>query len=453
MSKPTWTRNDVAHLALVLTPLVVLAGMFAASAMTWRMERGKLQRLTHQIAGDQRPIDHATVARAYDAATSQAMTETWMRVLAATESLNGKYGGPFVWVPDTETDYETVTSPGVEWPPADLMSLYVRDAQPILADIEKLLESDQAIWVPIQFEGWNTLLTEAQQSRGVARLLHYSFLISIHSGHNDRALMIVRAFERLFGPDYESVMLVDELVRIACYSIGQNDLRDSLRLDVWSDDELAEIEKILSRPFDWDSRWKQVVTLEMLEIWPELVAGNFDVSRSAGAGPTRLVSFAPSVLCSVIENQERMASTRGAGTRQHVDAVGQAGREWMQGGGDGKIDRWLQVPTINSLWLRGAIWSGYEACSGAFLRSANDFHFTRTVWALRQYRTRFDSWPELLGRLTRVGLPASAIEALDGGRFAYEVTEDDRVVLWNHADKHSEVDSLGHRIESITMLP
>ncbi len=432
MSKHPLTSRDFGLITIVLLPLLIFGGMIVASMIRWRIEDRELTQSIESIVGQGNTIDSTTLPRLYDERTSDEPTATWKSILAATEAHNAKFGGPFAWESETDS-YDSVVPPGEDWVESKIIARYAEDAQPIIDKIETLLGSDEAIWVPFVFEGLYTNLNEVQQMRGVARLLHNCFLDAVHRGNNDRAIILIQASERLFGNDYQPSMLVDELVRMACYSSMENDLRRSIAADVWSDGDREQIGVILSEPFDWDAKWRTAIESEMFAVFPTLFSDGMP-SLGLNNGATNLpIMFAPSTLSSYLEGEQSIATIRGAGTKRHVDAVGRANKEWMSGAAKISLDRWMQIPSLDTRWVISMTTPAYEAFAVAFRRSANDHRFTRTVFALREFRAKFQSWPESLGELSRVGLPNSETQAWDDGPFAYHINQDGEAVIVDQA--------------------
>ncbi|TWU56630.1 hypothetical protein Poly51_25460 [Rubripirellula tenax] len=456
MTRHHRTGRDTAHYAIVVLPLLILCGMFAASMLQWRSERAKLDEAVEIIVGPGKTLNYSTMPRLYDERTSDESTATWKAVLAASEAHNAKYGGPFAWSNGDES-YDDLVPPGQTWPVAEIMSRYASDAKPILEQIEPLMDSDETIWVPIVFEGTTTNLNEVQQMRSVARVLHYSFLDAVHQGENARAIRMLEMSDRLFGRNYQSSFLVDELVRIACYSIMLNDVRESTANGIWSDDERRQLTTIISKPIDWDDAWQQSMEAEMLCILPAIVANDLGgMARHTGI-PTMPFQFSPSTLRAIVENQHSLALVRGAGTSRHVEDVERANNRLASDSAsnnsskNASIDRWMQLATLDSDWIMAMVAPAYQSFASAFRRTANEHRFTRTVVAIGDYQSKFDKWPESLSDLADVGLAQSETAAFDGGPFHYEIG-DKEVTIYDQNLVDRMYAEVGRKAEKIVMV-
>ncbi|TWU49191.1 hypothetical protein [Rubripirellula reticaptiva] len=452
MTQHQRTTADVMYMTIVALPLLALGGMFTASAIKWRSEKTKLQDTIEAVLGNRNAIDYTTLPRRYDEQTSDKSTATWKAVLSASEAHNSRFGGPFAWSHEDET-YGDLVPPDQPWPVADVMARYAKDAQPILDQMQKLLGSDDTIWVPIIFQSTWTNLNEIQQTRSVSRLVHYSFLDAIHQGDNERAIRMLRLSNRLFGSHHDSVYLVDELVHIACRSIFLDDLRHSIAADVWTDAERKEIEPFVFNATNWDTEWRQMIESEMLSILPGMLQDDLNsMGMQDRSGVSNMpFRFAPSMMLKAFERQHGVATIRDAGTTRHRDRVEKTDRSKIDKDKQIEIDCWLQFPFLDSQWAEDMFTPAYVAVAEAIRRMANEERFTRTVFSLREYHSKLGEWPESLDKLADIGLPISAIKAFDGGPFHYEIKGKD-AVIYAQANKDVRYVNNGEAAEPIVMI-
>ncbi|MGB7346696.1 MAG: hypothetical protein WBD20_20915 [Pirellulaceae bacterium] len=445
MSKHSKTTSDVLHLAAVLLPIAILLVTVALASLSWQKHEQELHAALSEVSRDGQGIGHATVVRLHDAETSKEDVATWKEILAASQAHDQQFGAPFTWTRDDDDSYEFLVSPGETWEAGQIVHVYAENAKPILAKIETLLNSDETIWMPLVAESFYTNLSEVQHSRSVARLLRYVFLDAIHHGDNETALMTIKASHRLFGPKQKSLFLVGQLVQQACYSVMLKDLQLSLAVDVWTDEQLAEIESILSRPMNWDQRWASCVQSEIESFLPILADGKIE-SRLHGTNlPLESFKLAPSSFISIIRRQQQLMETPSALSDRDVDKIHDVFRSQEYFASDIAADRLLQLPMMSSEWIAGLVTPAYGALAGAFCRNANDHRFTRTLLAVRKFEHEFDRWPESLDELSRVGLPRSETQTFDGGSFATEVDENGQMVVYDQAQSTTVYESLSNQ--------
>lgn len=446
------TGKDYGWIGLTLVPPMILVGMGLAAAEKWRMGEAAMDDLVRgAISAENASIemtpDHAVMAKLSDAKSSKEHTATWLRVLSATQTINDKYGGPFAWVSrnDDNTDsYAAVVAAGEPWEVAAIVADYRRDAEPILVELRTMLESEGRVWVPTVYEGVMTRLPEAQATRDVARLLRYCFAGAIHAGDNDAAIELLRINDRLFGPDVETTFVVEELIRMACYGVMQESLRQSLATNVWSEAELESIEQLIGKPFDWPARWKSTIDAETWMVLPFLsqprgLGGMNELPFEPGS-----VTIAPSVAMDWITEMQSLASRRDVQSRTQLESL-QSDEVRMRYRNNSPIemDQWLQKPVMNTGWLINAFTPASGSLAAAFVRQSNEVRWTRTVLAMRLFEVRSGYFPESLSELSSVGLPASAMQAFDGGPFAWKETDSGGRVVYNQAEKTTSYDDNG----------
>jgi len=454
MKKLNWQPADWGYLILVTLPPLILAGLFVVAAIDWRIESARLDESITTLVGEEGQRDADVLAHRYDAMTSREQTPQWTRILAATKALHAKYGGPFIWQDETKA-YEQLVPPEEDWPVAEVLARYGQDARPILAEMETLLASDDTIWLPIVFDSFDILLPSVNDMRGVARLLRYTFLDAIHRGDHERALMNVRLMQRLFGDSYEPIVLIDELVRMACYRAVADEIRSSLAYPIWSESELVELESLLARSVDWDRRWEMTLRSESF-MWLPWIAdpdGFAQIPVDRQIANHLFWSFAPSTGRALVDLHLSLISLRGAGSRAHVERVEKVNDSVQLAATEFSFDGQLQIPTLSNHLLLTLFLPAHGGFATALAREANSRRFTRLTLALRMFEHRFGHWPNRLEELEQVGVSRAEITAYDGGTFAYEAGPEDRVTLYNQANKDAEYRGFVNPAESIELRP
>ncbi|MGB7346704.1 MAG: hypothetical protein WBD20_20955 [Pirellulaceae bacterium] len=445
MSKHSKSASDIFHIAGVFAPVGLLAVIVGSAVLSWRTHSVELQAVIRDVSNDGMALDRETLIRRHDAETSKDGVATWKAILSAAQAHNVQFGGPFIWAGQDDESYEFVVPPGEPWEAGEIVHLYAEGAKPILAKIETLLDSDHTIWTPLVGDSLSTLLPEVQQSRDVYRLLRYVFLDAIHQGDNETALMTIHAVDRLFGPKQRSMFMVGEFVNMSLYSSMLSDIRRSIAVDVWTDEQLAEIESLLAKPMQWDQRWAAAIQSETEMYLPALVDGQIEPGQYDNEFPSQAFKLAPSTLVAFVRNQQQLKGMPAAFTEQDVRRIDEIYKNIVAQDGDAAIDRLLQLPLMSSELMARFVKSSYMNAAGAFCRDANAHRFTRTVLAVRKFERKFDLWPESLDELSRVGLPRLETQAFDGGPFAMEVDDESQMVVYDQARSTAVYEGLSNQ--------
>ncbi len=452
-------RRDWIWLVMTAISPIVLAGMIVAAAVAWQVQRGRLDGLIGDaltsVGVSTAVSGNAAMAVAYDAKTSKDETENWLAVLSATTVLNDKYGGPFAWAvdgPDGVSDFERIVPPGQQWEAASIVADYAADAEPMLQQLRSTLDSDVAIWVPTFFRSHHTMLPEMQAARDVVRVLRYCFANEVHNDRNERAIEILAIMDRLFGADVEAAFLVEELVRLSAYSVELQLIRDSVAANVWSEDELKRIDRMIAKPFDLQARLSATLDFEALSSYPLSTDGDRGGQGNEFPFDLHTISLSPSTLASWIEDHNAIARTPVATTLGELQSIDAS--DWDRRYSRPvplAIDQWLQIPTMDGRWALDWILTSYGSIQESIARHQNEIHWTRTVMAMRRFELAKGYFPQSLSELTEVGLPTSAMQAFDGGPFAWEETDSDGRLVYNQAEKAVTYAYFGTEAKSVRL--
>lgn len=414
-----WNVSDCLAAALVVLPLLGLGGIVTGSAVTWQSQELHLANALGEVIpeGDQN-INLAMMAE-YDRGTSYQSTAPWKSVLAASESLNRKYGG-FMVLQHSENALrsEQIFAPEEAWPAAELASRYAADARPIIERLDSLAGSADPIWVPTIFDGQQTTLYEVQHMREVARMLNYSFASAVHQGDPEHALRLVQVSDRLFGLDQDSVFVIEELVRLACHESMMRLALESIAKNVWTPQQLGELERKITRQRDWDAKWKSVVRAGLLESM-SILRSPVTVDASFQDLPA-LIDLAPSTLVGVADFHRELAAVPEAGTIGHQQQVEQLYQRRVGASGSVQADQLFQFPSLSGLWVTSMAMPSYQGLAATLVRQRQEHQFRQTTLAIRQFRIREDRWPDSLDELD---LPPAATTDFRGISLDYRVRE------------------------------
>ena len=405
---------------LPLLPPLVLLGLFSFALLRRTQNQKQFEKqLTEDFGVSAESINLASIINVN---ASNLHTDKWLRVLQATQRLNGDNGQFYAVITDPETGQQVVPT-GKPYKAKPIIAAYVRDAKPIVAEISMLAKNSDASWVQIVDDGNATVLNELQMSRGVSRLLATEFVVAFHDGENEIALSALKLMDHLFkirGREYTS--LIGQLVSQANAFLALRLINESLQYDQWTDAELDQINSLLQSFGNIDQLWDSCIRGESAMI----VMGMSD-SKSVDqySGPSRYLgegrsSISPGTKIEVLNFlQSVQQQSKGLGALDRLDQVysWDDGNEWRAF----SCDQWLSVPFIGNQWRGDLLSPSLSAFAVQVIRHHGHVRLVRTVLAVREFRRANDRWPAELADLQSTGLPIA--ETLDPMGNPIEMTQ------------------------------
>lgn len=137
---------------------------------------------------------------------------------------------------------------GASWPELDTAKDFLADHSEAMEAIRTAANAGGAARFPVDFRmGLNTLLSDTQETRQLARLLILDAYVSQRVGNDQQALQdIVDTFALADSLQYEPVM-ISQLVRIAIYSIASDAAKKLIIGCDWNDEHLAALQSAASK--------------------------------------------------------------------------------------------------------------------------------------------------------------------------------------------------------------
>ncbi len=117
---------------------------------------------------------------------------------------------------------------------------------------------------PYPSYGPETLLPHIARFKGITQLLQHSATVKLARGDADEAMEDVRLQFRLFEAVGSDIFMIGQLVHAAIGHIIVDGLSAGLHMGQWSDQQLAEWDKLLTLDKDYLKQWERCMQSERL---------------------------------------------------------------------------------------------------------------------------------------------------------------------------------------------
>ncbi len=413
-------------LLLVLLPIV--AGLIAVAVLgcgeyrSHREVRAEIARL--RSAGE--PVDNETLARWFQAGTSQEGTAAWRDVLSAVEQVSsGETVNSFPIIGLGKLPEPLV--PGGPWPDEPRIAEFLQEVRPLIAQIEQAGRYPVPVWQPIAFDGFSTLLPELQGSRSVIRLLQLEVQDALYHRDTERALRGLAAMQAAAAAFDWDFCIVADLVGIALRGTHRDAIRKSLAYSAWDSAQLDQLLAQVQKPRDVAVRWRRICAGERAMTLAWLQSSRDDLD-----GLPRTNRLYPQALLRIP-----------SGTKKYLDQVAafqQMGEQGLLGltARAQNLEQDLTRPDRRRFdeLLSALFLPAMAAVAAAYEREELDRRLTRTALGIKRYRVSEGRWPARLSDLAATGLEPKDWTALQAGPFGYTIDGED-VVLWGY-DIHDQ---------------
>jgi len=248
-------------LLLVLLPLALGAIAIAVLGFTeYRSARAVTAEIARlQAAGE--PVDNESLARWFQANTSQAGTAAWREILVAVEHVSsGEAVNSFPFIGTGELPKDLV--PGGDWPDEPRIAEFLQEVRPLIAQIERAGQYPTPVWQPIVFDSFATLLPELQASRAIVRLLRLEVEHALYHRDTERALRGLAAMENRAAAFAWDFCMVPDLFGIALRTVHRDAIRQSLAETAWEPSQLDQLLAQVAAPRDVTTRWQRIIAGE-----------------------------------------------------------------------------------------------------------------------------------------------------------------------------------------------
>ncbi|MEL6896136.1 MAG: hypothetical protein AAFP90_08555, partial [Planctomycetota bacterium] len=231
-------------LVLIGAPIVLLLGLLGFFVIGEQAARSKVKDRIAEFRAEGMPVDDESLDVYYRQNSSTELTDRWLGVLNRfrDEGVFSDEQAPWLsgvanidpasgrWVLDLEL--KRYTNHSDEELDVDLIDQkvdeYFKRMDPILDDAKSILAEKQRIYLPIEFDGFNTLLVDIQDSRALARLFALRARIAMREGDSQGVVDSIEMLDGLAISMESTPSLVAGLVCISIDGIKIDLLKDAL---------------------------------------------------------------------------------------------------------------------------------------------------------------------------------------------------------------------------------
>lgn len=439
--------REFATLALVLSPIVFLAALFAFGLSMELRAASQVKTQLAMLNSQGLYASNHEVTVAADQRTSRENAARWQDVLLAASQLESRFYPLRMSVGDLQNE---LVSPDETWEVGPVLTKYAQQGQPTILLIEDLLNDPQPFWRPIRFEGFSTLLDTIQNSRLIQRLLTVEFRVAVHDGDHQRAMRVLRLMVGVSNAFDWDVVLIGRYVQFANIAQHRQLIQQSLTVGFWNQSEhLSELRDQLAEQENLDEHWQRINDAEssmmLTEIFGDLTNDSSPGILSRPAGLIFPFGLSPIVKQELLSELPSRSFGLGVGTNRHVRQVANAEKSWNQQRINGRPEEshsssLVAIPFGNLGFLVDVFRHSQTQHASANIRFEFDRRITLTAVAIKQFQLQENRWPEKLSELTAVGLSASQWSVEPGIPIGYRISDDNQsITLWAAVDREGAV--------------
>lgn len=411
-----------------LIPFIAV-GITAAVIVTREVQA---MRATNNVASATvvpRKIDRGSSRlEKYNAEASRDNTALWLDVMTVA---NGEYArlqrSNFSYVLHSGSASQ-IRDDGLEWGQSvgefspERLKQFLDDFSALIAKIKLACSDRRPVWVPVETnieERFRSIGRPLDSVYRVQSLLALEVEYALQTRDAKRAIEALDAMSVLPGLFTPPNGWVVYQFRFSNCQIYRSALLQSLRRDIWTEDQLETMRLQLNR---------SVVPLDP-DTWPDLFEQNKQLLLQP-RGYSRHLST-PEVAT--------MQLLQVPSFRKRIDEVTEIAKHVSEGGleqleqraydFDQTIGYQMDRVEYDVIFHNASV----TGIANAFVYAENERRMLATALALRVFRTRFGKWPENIDELVDVGLGQNELHHLDGMRFGYSFDNEENGLarLWN----------------------
>ena len=404
-------------LIFVVLPLsVVILGL----VIWYGRESSAKSRLKARIANITKkgyPVDDASVDAYYKDRTDLANTEAWLAVLNTmrrqdfTESTEG------VALLGADVEAEIPILPVEEWEEEEDSLAFLEKWKSLHDEVLRLSIDAKPVRFPIVFDSFNTLLQQTQEMRQAARLLQLRGRVGLRA----RDSAVVRdAIDGMLGlsrVNASEPTLVSQLVTIAIDGIAIGLLKDSLKVDALSEEDLQSLLPKVVATINIGKEWETAIAGERALGLP--IFSDPSKARSVGVTPvpgrSRDALFYLELVDSVLEiptNNLKEFRTKLKDVEAEMTAKARASL----------ISQFDSILTLQTT-------PAFAAAADAFIREALQHRMAALAIGLRLYEDRHGKLPGSLNDLSDLPMDVKSLGLTQELSFGYRL-EESTAKLW-----------------------
>ena len=384
-AKQPTTPKDFVCLIAVGAPIVLLGCVVVWAAVAWQIESGQLRQRLESLGGS----DTVSILTAYDQKTSRATTSKVNHIISAAHAISYEI--------DTVSDHGEPFHPWIDFPPPEFFEAYARQGNPVLEQWQALQANLPTTWQGGHFTNQNWNMREFMSSNGLRRLVQCDCIDAIHQNEMDRAIAAFKSFSFIESSCREHVG------RRTLYARGQwidamsAIVTASLQRDVWSEDQLKELEDVFAQP-DQIRQYVKELGGHSQAIQRQIANRSRDPFHFYDSRLEQMVTIGPS------ENMALLSAIASS-------SVGQLNNANIPGNDRPPVnamDQVLQFPLINIDGNHGAHLYSLRLLSSQMIK----MEAVRMAIAVKRFKKRLGRYPANLDELTKIGTVPSRSRVL-----------------------------------------
>ncbi len=401
-----------------LIPAAILIVFVGIIGYRETIASGELKAKIDELRRDGEPFDNDSMAKYFEKNAHKEGTAAWSEILALTQAANTISDNlPSVGTGTLPNDLR----PGSDWPDEPRVAEFLHEIRPLIQRIAKADEFPKPVWMPIRFNGFITLLEEAQLSRSIARIVYLDAIHALYHKDDNRAYQSIHSLRTVAEAFDWDFCMVSNLVSMAIRGVHLDAIRLSLSMDVWNEKQLEDLSDEVKQAYDLAKTWKATMAGERGFAYPVL-----DNPRMLQDGHN--TSFNP-LLWLPVTPRTRLAVLQAYEDFQLCADAGDAGIAARAKVAEAKA---FESRSLNlSSFFLGMMLPAITAYAEAFDRYETGRRLTFTAIAVKRFQKKNQRWPKSLSELTDIGLVATNWTTTDGQMLGYEVGEEE-AYLWSY---------------------
>ena len=404
-------RRRLKWIGLVsLIPAAILIVFVGVIGYRETIASGEVKAKIAEMRRDGEPFDNDSMAKYFEKNAHKEGTAAWSEILALSQAADAISDNlPMVGSGTLLSDLR----PGSDWPDEPRVAEFLHEVRPLIDRIAKADEFPRPVWMPIRFNGINTLLQESQESRSVARILYLDAIHALYHKDDKRAYQAIHSLRTVAEAFDWDFCMVTNLVSLHIRSMHREAIDRSLEMDVWNEKQLDDLSDQVKQPYDVAKTWKATIAGERGLAYP--ILDNPRLLQDVHNAPTNPLLWLP------VTPSTRLAVLQAYEDFQHCADAGDAG---IAAQAKVAVAKYFERRSLGlSSFFLGMMLPDITSYAEAFDRDETRRRLTYAAIAIKRFQKKNQRWPTSLSELSGIGLVATNWTTADGQTFGYEVGE------------------------------
>ncbi|HUP79624.1 MAG TPA: hypothetical protein VM260_13820, partial [Pirellula sp.] len=383
---------------------------------------GELKAKLDEMRQAGEPFDDESMAKFFEKTSHKEGTAAWTEILTLSQYANSlSHKLPIVGDGVIPSDLR----PSSDWPEEPRVAEFLQEVRPLVKRIYKADAFPKPVWMPIHFDGFNTLIEESQSSRSIGRIVYLDAIHALYHKDGDRALKDIYALRSVAQAFDWDFCMVTRMVSMAIRGMHSEIINRSLSMDVWNDEQLTALSNEVNQPYEVSKAWKATLAGELGMAYPELndprQLGN--VENSGVSATLFAFPVMPSTRLTVLRAYEDL---------QHIADAGDTGLLEQAKSVESRFNDRNRTISQSNLFL-GLMMPAVSAYADIFDSFETKRRLTYSSLSVKRFQVKNKRWPKSLSELADVGLVVIDWSTTDRQSFGYELN-DDVTYVWSYGN-------------------